>query len=744
MKRPSKPRREQPQLNTELPPEQEGTYSLEDIIQEFGGWSKRTEPEEAAVPAPEEPAATMRDEPPAQPVLAEEPRLEPEDDPGETPPDAEERPEAPAPEAAPSAPKKPSRFQWIRLEQPSMEKMLEDEAASDAPKPQGAAEPPEDVKIWTYRRARAQEPPQTERPGLPRRQPVKKPEKRPVSQRPAAQRVHPRPSKPAKPEPVYPPAEEAYQSACTQMRGLTRRRRLSGLLCVAAIAVTVFGSMHLKMGTLAFTDRLTSQILLGMLLVGVLPAYDVLVNGLYQILQLRVNLESMLFVQTVVFALDGFLSMSKGKAPYTAVLLLGLHFAMWARCMKNRARRSSLKAALGAEENPSAAFLVPGAWNNRDCVFRAPGGREHYVADLEAPSGADRVMHVYAPLALCMSLVLAAVIYFLRGRNFLWSWSAMLAGSLPAAAFLAYWRPFCALAGRLLRSGAALCGWQGAKSLASADCVAVEDSDLFSRANVSMNGMKVFGEFNVSQVVGYTYAVVAESGCGLEPVFHEVFVNQNGRNFVIDNFRRYEGGGIGAEIQGEVILVGSIAFMQLMGVRMPEGTNVRQAVYCAVNKELAAVFALNYHPSAAVKSAMQTVARSKGLTLLLATRDFIVTPAMIRHKYKISGDLMEYPAAEERARLSDGSACTAGQQAALFARDSFLPLAEAVAGGRGLVRSVRSGLIVDLMGGCLGFAITAILSYLGAFATASAVNLMLFALLWTVPALLLTAIGNQS
>ena len=300
-----------------------------------------------------------------------------------------------------------------------------------------------------------------------------------------------------------------------------------------------------------------------------------------------------------------------------------------------------------------------------------------------------------------------------------------------------------ALAAQLARAGAALCGWRGARLLSGPCCVAVEDKDLFARNNVSMNGMKVFGDYNVSQVVGYTYAAIEKSGSGLEPVFRDVFANQNGRRFTVDGFRRYEGGGVGAEIQGDVVLVGSIAFMRLMGVEMPEGTNVRQAVYCSVNQKLAAVFAIHYAPSQAVRSGLTTILRCRGLSLLLATRDFILTPAMVRHKYKLPADALEYPTADERARLSGPYAAVGSEQAALLGRDSFLPLAEAAAGGRSLLSSVLAGLGVNLLGGVLGLGITVVLCWLGAFTAASSFNMMLFALLWTLPALLLTTLAGK-
>ena len=747
MKRSSRPRREQPKLNMEPPQETEEQFSLEEILNEFGGWSRPQEPEpgqDHEMPGVEEiPVTAMLETPPA---------VEPGEE-GAPLPEGPERPTNPLaasvgtqagmPEAESddNPARRPSRFQFIRLE-PSMERMLDDEEPEDKPKetPEETPEGPEKL-LWAYRPDQQEAPPVPKRP---RPAPAVRPKPEAKVIRATRRERKERPAQSAKPDPAYPSVEEAYRTAGKRTRSLVLRRRLVGLICLLAIAVTVLGNLHANVGTFTFTDRVTSQILLGLLLAGLLAAYDVAVNGVYQALRLKANLDTLLFVESAVFLLDGFLALKQGKIPYSAAALLGLYYALWGRVLENRARRRSLKAVLGMEETPPAAVLSRRAWGSHDCVFRAAGEREKYVADLEVPDGAERIMELYAPLALCLTLVLALLFHFLKERSFLWCWSAMLAGSVPVAAFIAYWRPFAALSGKLLHLGGALCGWQGARQLTGKLCVAVEDSDLFSKSNVAMNGMKVFGEYNVSQVVGYTYAVIAESGSGLEPVFHDVFVNQNGRSFVIGNFRRYEGGGVGAEIQGDVILVGSIGFMQLMGVRMPEGTNVRQAVYCAVNQELAAVFAINYNPAAAVKSGLHTVVRNKGLTLLLATRDFILTPAMVRHKFKIPSDSMEYPSAEERARLSGPYAEAGGLPSALLSRDSFLPMAETVTGARALCHSVFAALGVNLLGGVLGIVITAILSYLGAFTAASAFNLMLFLLLWTIPALLLTSTGGKS
>ncbi|MEI3078064.1 MAG: hypothetical protein V8T00_01725 [Oscillospiraceae bacterium] len=92
--------------------------------------------------------------------------------------------------------------------------------------------------------------------------------------------------------------------------------------------------------------------------------------------------------------------------------------------------------------------------------------------------------------------------------------------------------------------------------------------------------MKIYSDRSVSQIIGFANAVVQTAGSGLAPLFEEIMHNQNGRHYGVDTFRRYEGGGLGAEIRGDVILMGSLGFMKLMRVHMPEGArSSRRFIY---------------------------------------------------------------------------------------------------------------------------------------------------------------------
>jgi len=702
-------RREQPHVPAPQP-EPEETYSLEDILDEFGGWSRPAPMMDAAtkpIPAPEPvpepvPEPEPRPEPKRPrrgaertppPARFPEPELSPD-----PPPEPVTEPE-PAPEPAPRAP----RFQFVQTGPDG--KRLDRQLPSE---PAAAAGP---VRGRTARSRAPETPPEKET------------------------------GRAAPPSPRRPSAKDAHRAVCKRAKSLRLRTRLCFVWALLAVALTALCHWEIPLGTFVFPKQPTARLLIGLLLAGALTAWDVMVSGVYQLLQLRPNLDTLLTACAVVFTIDGVARAGDGaRLPYAAVLLLALLFAMWGRSLANRARRRTLKLVMGLPEKPAAAVISRRAWGSRDCVFRSTGDREAYVDDLEEPSMVDRAMGIYVPVMFALSLLFSALTALLRGRGFLMCWSAILAASLPLAACITWWKPFCSLSTRLAQGGAALCGWRGARELRDPFCLAVTDGDLFPKGNVTLNGIKIFGSRSVNQIAGYAYAVVAKSESGLEPVFHEMFVNQNGVRCTLDAFRRYEGGGIGGSIQGETILMGSLAFMQLMGVRADKNqkSDVKQAVYCAVNNELAAIFALKYTHAQKVYTGLQTARRGKRLALLLATRDFMLTPDMVRRKYRVPSESLEYPSVEERARLSGPYAAHGGVPAALLARDGFLPLAEAVSSGQALCDSVRAGLAVNLLGGCVGFLVSAFLAWTGSFLPVSAANLMLYGLLWTLPALILS------
>ena len=678
-------------------PQEEPAYSLEEIMNEFGGWTKRD------VPAPAEPVTdeTVRLAVPAAEAKGEEKPAGPPaggDTIRFTPVEEEKAPE----------PERPAV--WTYRGEPDPER--------PAPDPKEARE---------FARAERREKRQAEK----RRRQLERFQKKEARKKRAQEQ----------PEHTFASPEAAY-AFYAAASGTRLRLLVSTLLCLGSVLLLVLSTPLI---TGAFSDHAAvfSAAMLGLLLLQAVCSYDVCLSGVIALLRFRFDQYSMLFLALCAVVADAFFAVAEGRTPFCTVAGILLLLALWGRDLLYDARRRSLRAISNMDE-PVAAIREEKAWHGYDCIFRAPGDAEQFAVQLEMPDAGSRIMRVWAPVMTAVTLALSVLTSLRTGEHFLWAWSAMLLASFPAGILIAYAKPFSALARRLYRAGAAIAGWQGARILSGEAGLIVEDADLFPPQNVTQGGMKLYGSRPAPMVIGYANAVVQTAGSGLVPLFEQMMHDQNGRRYTVDTFRRYEGGGLGATIRGDVVLMGSIAFMKLMRVRVPEGTRLKQAVYLSVNGELTAVFALNYAPAESVRAGLSAVLRAGSLVPVLATRDFMITPQFLKLRYKIPPEHIEFPIVEERARLSSQEIPRTGPQGALMARSSFASFAGSVVSARTLRGAAIIAMIVALAGSVLGTALMFFLTFLGSSFSASCWNLFLYTVLWLIPGLLTALLAGRA
>ena len=77
-----------------------------------------------------------------------------------------------------------------------------------------------------------------------------------------------------------------------------------------------------------------------------------------------------------------------------------------------------------------------------------------------------------------------------------------------------------------LVGGGALAGWPGVANSRRGDGILLTDLDLFPPGSVSLNGLKVFGEWPTERVIGYTATLIRASGSGLDKLFHDLLRTQ--------------------------------------------------------------------------------------------------------------------------------------------------------------------------------------------------------------------------
>ena len=287
-----------------------------------------------------------------------------------------------------------------------------------------------------------------------------------------------------------------------------------------------------------------------------------------------------------------------GYAAPAALVLFGLLHAL---TREREGLTRTLRAVCGFDR-PLGVRHVPQLLPDEDGLRCAPGDTRDFMRHLRPgprrarlpglyPSSSRPAWHT-APALPCRALA---------------RWALCAAGSSccsarrPAPPCCRSRGRFSALARRLASFGAALCGWHGARVLGGAHVI-LRDEDVFPANNITSSGMELYGTLPAGQVLSYALAALEAAQDPLAALFDRLLQAQFGRRCRADAYRCYDGGGIGAQIGQDVVLVGSLPFMRSMGVHMSDGARVRQAVYVSVNGELAGIFAVKYKPSASTRA----------------------------------------------------------------------------------------------------------------------------------------------
>ena len=477
---------------------------------------------------------------------------------------------------------------------------------------------------------------------------------------------------------------------------------------------------------------------LAMLLSALLGAYR-LIDGASDLFHGKFSMNTLLLVTFVVCAADGVLGLKAMKLPFCAAFSLEMSMAIWAEIQRRRTEMGQMDTLRKAIRLDSVV-KTPGFYQSRPGFLRGEGEVEDFMDTYQESSAPEKTLSVYSlsamAVALCIGLGAGALH---RSLSFgVHAAAAALLAAVPVTAFIAMSRPADILEKRLHGLGTVLCGWRGVVGMSGAAAVPLSDADIFPAGSVKMNGVKFYGTRDPDQVVAYGCALIAAEGGGLTPVFDQLLESRNGIHYDVENLRSYDSGGLGGEVCGEPVLVGVLPFLQEMGVDMPEGTRVNQAVYVAIDGELSGVFAITYNKARSSAAGLTTLCGYRSLTPVLTSRDFMLTESFLRSKFGINTRRMEFPDRATRSELSERTADEDAPALALTTQDGLAPAAFAITGAKALRTSLRFGAALHMFAGIVGLIIVGILAVLGNTELLSPSNLLLFEVAWMIPGLLVT------
>ena len=511
------------------------------------------------------------------------------------------------------------------------------------------------------------------------------------------------------------------------------------LLNLALVALCALGAVLYAMGAvpgnrmrfLAFSQVLA-------MLISALLGSNALLDGLGDIFHGKFTLNTLMALTFLACCADAVYCLMELRIPCCAAFCLEMTMALWARYHRRSTEMAQMDT-LRKAVNLGSIVKSPDYYKKRPGILRGQGDVEDFMDTYNKSSGPEKLQCVYAFISLIASLGISTLAGLLHGPSMaVQILSTSLLVAVPASFFVSLTRPAALLERRLHMVGSVICGWQGVKKLCGKAVIPLRDEDLFPEGSAKLNGVKFYGEHTPDEIVSFTTSLIVEAGGGLVNVFRTLLTSRGGREYPVEEFRNYGSGGIGGIIQGEPVLLGTLDFMQDMGVHVPDGTMVNQAVYAAIDGELSAVVAISYAKMRSSAAGLVSLSGCRRLTPVMLTRDFMLTETFLRSKFSVNTRKMVFPDQQTRDALGAVSADPEADVLALTTRQDLAAFVYAVTGSGSLRTASRLGVAIHLLGGIVGLVIMAAIAYLGSTQLLTPINIFLYQLVWMIPGLLIT------
>ena len=452
----------------------------------------------------------------------------------------------------------------------------------------------------------------------------------------------------------------------------------------------------------------------------------------------RFTLNTLLCVTFVACCLDAVYCFQEERVPICAAFALEVVMSLWANYHKRTTELGQMDT-LRKATRLDGLFRVEDFYDGKPGIIRDQGQVEDFMDHYDEPALPEERQNRYALISCFVSLAIAVVAGVRSGVPMaMLILSTTLLVAVPASFFIALTRPAAVLERKLHRLGTVICGWQGVAGLLGRLAVPLTDNDMFPRGTTKMNGVKFYGDHDPEEVIAYAAALFRATGGGLEPLFEDLLVSRNGPKYNAVRVRKYPGGGVGGEVEGEPVLLGTLQFLKDMGVEVPAGTMVNQAVHLSIDGQLAGLFAINYNRSKYSASGLATLGGDRKLTAVITAGDFLLNDDFLKSKFGISPRRVVFPDLRDRFKLNQMGAEDGDVALALVTREGLAPAAYAITGARALRTAYRLGMTIHMIGGVLGMLIMLVLAILGSVELLTPINVLLYQLIWMLPGLLVT------
>ncbi len=503
------------------------------------------------------------------------------------------------------------------------------------------------------------------------------------------------------------------------------------LLCFGSTVLHHFGFVQENRMKLMIFGQLLAMFLCALI------GSNQLIEGFADLVRGRFSLNTLLIFSFLLCCIDGILCLKELRVPccaaFTLQVFLSILDTMHIRNTEIRQMDALRKATNLTAIRPSQEKL-----DGRTVLLRDEGQVEDFMENYQVRSVPETIRKWYAIGALIASVAVGILGAILHGVSAGLQIAAVtLLAAVPASFFICLSRPAAILTRRFEDLGTLLCGWNGLAFTKGKTVFPLTHSDIFPAGTVKMNGVKFFGSRNPDEVVAYGSALIMAEQNGLAPLFEQVLESRNCQHLSVQELTFYDGG-LGGEVRGEPVLVGTLHFLREMGVEIPDGLRVSQAVCVAIDGVLSGLFAITYEKNRTSTGALHTLCGYRNVNPVVCDGDFLLNPTFFHSKFGINPKRIFFANQELRQVLDRQEPDCTTVPVVLSTKEDLASLAYGVTGARALHSASYLGLCVHMIGGIVGIGIMLTLTIIGALELLTPLNVILFQLIWSIPGLLLT------
>lgn len=361
---------------------------------------------------------------------------------------------------------------------------------------------------------------------------------------------------------------------------------------------------------------------------------------------------------------------------------------------------------------------------------------------------ANQITKIIFPLSLLLSLVLLIVIGIINNFNTAFNMAlCSLAITLPCSALFLGNTMLGDISKALNPFGSRVCGFEGAEMACGANAIVMEAADLFGENSCEMLGFKAFDGTKPDDAIIYTAAVMTQTKSPLAKVFDNIIIGKQSILPVVEGVTYENAMGISAWIYKRKVLVGNRDLLIRHGVDVPTENfekrytvKGRKALYLAVNGRAAAMFIVSYSADPELKRELRKLEKS-GITIIVKSSDPYINEKSIAKLFSLPEGfvrVMNYSAARVYDKYSN---MDVEKSPAYVVHDgSAIGFVSAMRAAE-IIRSSRKTIaFLSCFGSAIGFAVVALLSVLEAFRSITAINIIIFQLIWNAFVLLLSKV----